>query len=146
MLTIPPELFSMEVLEQHNQLFEQLQQAKAALDPIVALVNEREHLLELQKELESIMKDPSRYTDRRYSNKMWGQWGIMRSRLNRQRALEREVKRIPLVDRQLIPLIGDYELHNGEIVVNGESYLRLLKEEEEAYRPRSVEIGGEGDA
>lgn len=29
----------------------------------MALVNEREHLLELQKELESIMKDPSRYTD-----------------------------------------------------------------------------------
>ena len=67
-LAVPPELFSMEVFEQHNQLFEQLRQAKAQLDPIVALVNEREHL----KELESIMKDPSRYTDRRNSNKMWG--------------------------------------------------------------------------
>ena len=38
---------------------------------------------------------------------------MVRDRLNRQRALEREVKRIPLVDKQLIPLIGDYELHNG---------------------------------
>ncbi len=71
-LAVPPELFSMEGFEPHNQLFEQLRQAKAQLDPIVALVNEREHLLELQKELESIMKDPSRYTDRRNSNKMWG--------------------------------------------------------------------------
>ena len=71
-LAVPPELFSMEVFEQHSQLFEQLRQAKAQLDPIVALVNEREHLLELQKELESIMKAPSRYTDRRNSNKMWG--------------------------------------------------------------------------
>ena len=51
---------------------------------------------------------------------------MVRDRLNRQRALEREVKRIPLVDRQLIPLIGDYELHNGEIVVNGEPFVEDL--------------------
>lgn len=70
---------------------------------------------------------------------------MVRDRLNRQRALEREVKRIPLVDRQLIPLIGDYELHNGEIVVNGEPYLRMLKEEEEAYKPRSVRVWEGGD-
>ena len=69
----------------------------------------------------------------------------MRDRLNRQRALEKEVKRIPLVNKQLIPLIGDYELHNGEIVVNGEPYLRLLKEEEEAYKPRSVGAWDESD-
>ena len=70
---------------------------------------------------------------------------MVRDRLNRQRALEREVKRIPLVDRQLIPLIGDYELHNGEIVVNGEPYLQRLKEEEEAYKPRSVRVWEGGD-
>lgn len=70
---------------------------------------------------------------------------MVRDRLNRQRALEREVKRIPLVDRQLIPLIGDYELHNGEIVVNGEPYLQILKEEEEAYKPRSVRVWEGGD-
>ena len=70
---------------------------------------------------------------------------MVRDRLNRQRALEREVKRIPLVDRQLIPLIGDYELHNGEIVVNGEPYLQILKEEAEAYKPRSVRVWEGGD-
>ena len=71
-LEVPAALFSMEVFEKHNQLLEQLREAKARLDPIATLVNEREHLLELQKELESIMKDPSRYSDRRNSNKMWG--------------------------------------------------------------------------
>ena len=70
---------------------------------------------------------------------------MVRDRLNRQRALEREVKRIPLVDKQLIPLIGDYELHNGEIVVNGEPYLQILKEEEAAYKPRSVRVWEESD-
>ena len=70
---------------------------------------------------------------------------MVRDRLNRQRALEREVKRIPLVDKQLIPLIGDYELHNGEIVVNGEPYLQILKEEAEPYKPRSVRVWEGGD-
>ena len=69
-LSVPDAQFSMEVSEQHNVLFEQLKRAKEALDPVVKGVNEREHLLELQKELEKIMQDPSRYTDRRNNYRM----------------------------------------------------------------------------
>ena len=69
-LSVPNAQFSMEVFEQHNVLFEQLKRAKEALDPVVKGVNEREHLLELQKELEKIMQDPSRYTDRRNNYRM----------------------------------------------------------------------------
>ena len=58
----------------------------------------------------------------------------MRGRLNRQRLLEREVRRLPLVDEQLIQLIGEYELHNGEVIINGEHYLSLLREETDGTR------------
>ena len=44
----------------------------------------------------------------------------MRGSLNRQRLLEKEMRRLPLVDEQLIQLIGEYELHNGEVIINGE--------------------------
>ena len=139
-LAVPDTQFSMEVFEQHTVLFEQLKQAKAALDPVVKGVNEREHLLELEKELERIMQDPSRYTDRRNNYKMWAKERRVRGRLNRQRLLEKEVRRLPPVDDKLIQLIGEYELHNGEVIIHGEHYLRLLREETEGFKARTVGV------
>ena len=61
--------FSMDVLDQHNQLYERVLEAKEELDPIVNLINRRENLLQLKEELDVLLKDPRRYTDKRNSNK-----------------------------------------------------------------------------
>ena len=52
----------MDVLDQHNQLYERVLEAKEELDPIV-------NLLQLKEELDVLLKDPRRYTDKRNSNK-----------------------------------------------------------------------------
>ena len=59
----------MDVLDQHNQLYERVLGAKEELDPIVNLINRRESLLQLKEELDVLLKDPRRYTDKRNSNK-----------------------------------------------------------------------------
>ena len=59
----------MELLDQHNQLYEQVLEVKAELDPIVSLIDRRENLLQLKEELDVLVKDPRRYTDKRNSNK-----------------------------------------------------------------------------
>ena len=61
--------FSMELLEQHNELLERLRNAKQQLDPVLSLVSQREHLLQLRDELDNLLRDPSRLTDRRNSHK-----------------------------------------------------------------------------
>ena len=49
--------FTMELFEQHNELYDQLVDAK----------NE---MLDLQEELEQLLKDPRRYTDKRNGSKL----------------------------------------------------------------------------
>ena len=57
--------FTMELFEQHNELYDQLVDAKNDLDPIVEQIDRREKMLDLQEELEQLLKDPRRYTDKR---------------------------------------------------------------------------------
>lgn len=59
----------MDVFEQHNQLYKRVVGAKEELEPIVTLINRRESLLQLKEELDVLLKDPRRYTDKRNSNK-----------------------------------------------------------------------------
>ena len=61
--------YSMDVFEQHNQLYTRLVVEKEKLDPLVELITHREHLLQVKDELERLKKDPSRYLDRRNSHK-----------------------------------------------------------------------------
>lgn len=62
--------FTMELFEQHNELYDQLVDAKNDLDPIVEQIDRREKMLDLQEELEKLLKDPRRYTDKRNGSKL----------------------------------------------------------------------------
>ena len=44
--------------------------AKNDLDPIVEQIDRREKMLDLQEELEQLLKDPRRYTDKRNGSKL----------------------------------------------------------------------------
>lgn len=60
----------MDLFEQHNELYDQLIEAKNDLDPIVEQIDRREKMLDLQEELEQLKKDPRKYTDKRNGNKL----------------------------------------------------------------------------
>ena len=62
--------FTMDLFEQHNELYDQLIEAKNDLDPIVEQIDRREKMLDLQEELEQLKKDPRKYTDKRNGNKL----------------------------------------------------------------------------
>ena len=64
------EQFTMDLFEQHNELYDQLVAAKDDLDPIVEQIDRREKMLDLQEELEQLKKDPRKYTDKRNGNKL----------------------------------------------------------------------------
>lgn len=64
------EKFTMDLFEQHNELYDQLIAAKNDLDPIVEQINRREKMLDLQEELEQLKKDPRKYTDKRNGTKL----------------------------------------------------------------------------
>ena len=65
-----PEQFTMELFEQHNELYDQLVEVKNDLNPIVEQINRREKMLVVQEELEQLSKDPRRYTDKRNGSKL----------------------------------------------------------------------------
>lgn len=52
--------------------------------------------------------------------------------------LEKEVKELPKVIRELIGMISEYETDKGSIYINGEHLIDILKQEDDALRPRSV--------
>ena len=54
--------------------------------------------------------------------------------------LEKEVKELPKVIRELITMISEYEAEKGSIYINGDHFLDILKQEDDALRPRSVRI------
>lgn len=64
------EKFTMDLFEQHNELYDQLIAAKNDLDPIVEQIDRREKMLDLQEELEQLKKDPRKYTDKRNGTKL----------------------------------------------------------------------------
>ena len=47
--------FTMELFEQHNELYDQLVDAKNDLDPIVEQIDRREKMLDRQEELEQLL-------------------------------------------------------------------------------------------
>lgn len=59
----------MELLEDHQRLYEQLEQARIVLDPIVEKLKRKEEFLRSKPELEALLRDPSRLTDKRNSFK-----------------------------------------------------------------------------
>ena len=127
-LSVPEDQFTMELFEQHNELYDQLVDAKNDLDPIVEQIDRREKMLDLQEELEQLLKDPRRYTDKRNGSKL----------LQRQMLLQKEVKELPKIVRDLIMLISDYEKEKGSIYINGEHFIDILRQEEDELRPRST--------
>ena len=64
------EKFTMDLFEQHNELYDQLIAAKNDLDPIVEQIDRREKMLDLQEELEQLKKDPRKCTDKRNGTKL----------------------------------------------------------------------------
>ena len=60
----------MELLEQHQQALGQLEEFKKQLDPIINKMDRREHIMNSKIELDALLKDPSRLTDRRNSFKL----------------------------------------------------------------------------
>ena len=61
----------MELLEQHQQALGQLEEFKKQLDPIINKMDRREHILNSKIELDALLEDPSRLTDRRNSFKLY---------------------------------------------------------------------------
>ena len=61
----------MDLLEQHQQALVQLEEFKKQLDPIINKMDRREHILNSKIELDALLKDPSRLTDRRNSFKLY---------------------------------------------------------------------------
>ena len=66
-------------------------------------------------------------------------------RLQRQMLLQKEVKELPKIVRDLIMLISDYEKEKGSIYINGEHFIDILRQEEDELLPRSVRIDAECD-
>lgn len=64
-------------------------------------------------------------------------------RLQRQMLLQKEVKELPKIVRDLITLISDYEKEKGSIYINGEHFIDILRQEEDELRPRSVGVDAE---
>ena len=58
--------------------------------------------------------------------------------MRRQMQLEKEMKELPKIVRDLISLINDYENAKGSIYINGEHFIDILRQEEDELRPRSV--------
>ena len=67
-------------------------------------------------------------------------------RLRRQMQLEKEMKELPRIVRDLIALINDYEKEKGAIYINGEHFIDILRQEEDELRPRSVGIDWDCDS
>lgn len=63
--------YSMELFENHQQLYKELEDAKNILDPVVEKINKKEILLNSKRELEALLKDPTRLTDKRNSFKKY---------------------------------------------------------------------------
>ena len=61
----------MELLEKHQQALGQLEEFKKQLDPIINKMDRREHIMNSKIELDALLKDPSRLTDRRNSFKLY---------------------------------------------------------------------------
>ena len=61
----------MDLLEQHQQALVQLEEFKKQLDPIINKIDRREHVLNSKIELDALLKDPSRLTDKRNSFKLY---------------------------------------------------------------------------
>ena len=61
----------MELLEQHQQALGQLEEFKKQLDPIINKMDRREHILNSKIELDALLKDPNRLTDKRNSFKLY---------------------------------------------------------------------------
>ena len=61
----------MDLLEQHQQALVQLEEFKKQLDPIINKMDQREHVLNNKIELDALLKDPSRLTDKRNSFKLY---------------------------------------------------------------------------
>ena len=66
-------------------------------------------------------------------------------RLQRQMLLQKEVKELPKIVRDLIMLISDYEKEKGSIYINGEHFIDILRQEEDELRPRSGRSDAECD-
>lgn len=57
--------------------------------------------------------------------------------------LEKEMKELPKIVRDLITLISEYEKEKGAIYINGEHFIDVLRQEEDELRPRGVGIDWE---
>lgn len=68
--------YSMELFENHQQLYKELEDAKNILDPVVEKINKKEILLNSKRELEALLKDPTRLTDKRNSFKKYLSDGV----------------------------------------------------------------------
>ena len=62
--------YSMELFEQHQQLYMLMDEVNQALKPIVTRIERREQLMSSRQELDALLKDPTRLTDKRNSGKL----------------------------------------------------------------------------
>lgn len=70
------DMYSMELFENHQQLYKELEEAKNVLDPVIEKINKKEILQNSKRELEALLKDPTRLTDKRNSFKKFLLEGI----------------------------------------------------------------------
>ena len=55
-----------------------------------------------------------------------------RGRLQRQEFLSKEVRKLVIVNKELMRVISEYEAKYGDVVINGNRVITLLKEEQQS--------------
>lgn len=116
---------SEELIVEYEKLIGSLRDRQAKLQPLFKLLDERQQLLEMLKELEEAQRDPSRFKNR---------GGAL---LQETKKRERVNKNLPLVAKQIVKFLDSHEPLYGEVIIDGKSIRETIGDLEDK-RPRSA--------
>ncbi|OQR75358.1 protein regulator of cytokinesis 1-like [Tropilaelaps mercedesae] len=116
---------SEDLIADYERIIGTLKAKHDRLVPLFKLLDEREQLMEMLREVEESQKDPNRFKNR---------GGAL---LQETKKRDRVNKNLPIVAKQIIKFLDAYEPENGPVIVNGKS-VRAETRQGDEKRPRSV--------
>lgn len=117
-MEVLPGDYNDQVLADHEREVDLLMTRREEMQPLLKIIKKREDILVAREEYEAIIKDSSRLLSRRAGKD-----------LIHERELEKQVKRLPKVEEQLLALLEGWEEKHGVLLVSGVPYLDKLHEE-----------------
>ncbi|XP_022671766.1 protein regulator of cytokinesis 1-like [Varroa destructor] len=116
---------SEELITEYEQSIGALKARYSQLMPLFKLLDERDQLKEMLRELEEAQRDPNRYKNR---------GGAL---LQETKKRDRVNKNLPIVVKQIVKFLDTYEKENGEVVVDGKPIREGIREDDDK-KPRSA--------